>query len=54
MRAVLVFLKRGSFTALASPDKRFALCSFGELEPGGDPAMENVCEVLVTGSPFWI
>ncbi|MBK8742720.1 MAG: hypothetical protein IPM02_25985 [Betaproteobacteria bacterium] len=33
-------------------DKRFALRSFHELGPGGDPAIANICEAFVTGSPF--
>jgi hypothetical protein len=37
---------------LHPPDKRFALHSFRELGPGGDPAIENICEAFVTGRPF--
>ena len=37
---------------LHPPDKRFALHSFHELGPGGDPAIENICEAFVTGKPF--
>jgi hypothetical protein len=37
---------------LHPPDKRFALRSFRELGPGGDPAIENICEAFVTGRPF--
>ena len=33
-------------------DKRFALNSLRELGPGGDPALENICEAFVTGKPF--
>ena len=37
---------------LHPPDKRFALRSFRELGPGGDPAIENICDAFVTGRPF--
>lgn len=37
---------------LHPPDKRFALRSFSELGPGGDPVIENICEAFVTGKPF--
>lgn len=33
-------------------DKRFAPGSFCDLGPGGDPALENICEAFVTGKPF--
>ena len=32
--------------------RRFALGSFRELGPGGDPALERICEAFVTGRPF--
>lgn len=37
---------------LHPPDRRFALRSFRELGPGGDPAIENICEAFVSGRPF--
>lgn len=37
---------------LHPPDKRFALDSFRELGPGGDPAIDNICEAFVTGRRF--
>ena len=37
---------------LHPPDKRFALNTFDELAPGGDQAIDNICEAFVTGKPF--
>jgi hypothetical protein len=33
-------------------DKRFALGSFRQLGPGGDPAVEKICEAFVSRKPF--
>lgn len=33
-------------------DKRFALHSLRELGPGGDPALDRICDAFVTGKPF--
>ncbi len=33
-------------------DRRFALKSFRDLGPGGDPAIGNICDAFVTGQPF--
>jgi hypothetical protein len=37
---------------LRPADKRFSLGSFRDLGPGGDPAMENICEAFVSGKSF--
>jgi hypothetical protein len=37
---------------LHPPDKRFALASFRELGPNGNPTIDRLCEAFVTGEPF--
>jgi hypothetical protein len=34
------------------PGRPFALKTFRELAPGGHPAIDNICDALVTGRPF--
>ena len=37
---------------LLPADRRFALTSFQQLAPGGDPTVNRLCEAFVSGSPF--
>lgn len=37
---------------LHPPDKQFKLTSFKQLGPGGDPALDAICDSFVSGRPF--
>jgi hypothetical protein len=51
--AYLWFFRYEAHLPLLLPaDRRFTLTSFAQLAPGGDPAIDRLCDAFVTGAPF--